>query len=203
MLKSLRAGDEDAFVWIVQQYHNLLVRLAISYVEDEGLAEEVAQETWVAVLRGLNRFESRSSFKTWIFTILTNQAKTRGQREKRVLPFSDLQDTLDNTPTVNPERFRLSTAETFADHWLINPSSWDNIPEESFLSQEMLHIVHNAVSSLPGNQRAVITLRDIEGFSSGDVCNILGISETNQRVLLHRSRAKVREVLENYLNMEN
>ena len=202
LLESLRGGDEGAFAWLVQQYHNSLVRLALLYLDNEAQAEEVAQETWIAVLNGLTRFEGRSNLKTWMFTILTNQAKTRGRREKRTLSFSELEEGLENTPTVDPERFKPSNSITSANHWSVNPSTWNNIPEESFLSQEMLYIVHDAVSTLPGNQRAVITLRDIEGFSSGDVCNILGISETNHRVLLHRARAKVRGVLEDYLNTE-
>ena len=202
LLKLLRERDEDVFAWLVQQYHNSLVRLALLYLHDEAQAEEVAQETWIAVLNGLNGFEGRSSIKTWIFTILTNRAKTRGQREKRLISFSELEVGLENTPTVDPERFRPSNSIISANHWSVNPSSWNNIPEESFLSQEMLHIVRDVVSTLPGNQRAVITLRDIEGFSSNEVCNILGVSETNHRVLLHRARAKVRGVLEDYLNKE-
>jgi len=202
LLKSLRGGDEDAFAWLVQQYHNSLVRLALLYLHDEAQAEEVAQETWIAVLNGLNRFEGRSSIKTWIFTILTNRAKTRGRREKRILSFSELEVELENRPTVDPERFRPSNSVTSADHWVVNPSPWNNIPEDSFLSQEMLHIVRDAVATLPENQRAVITLRDIEGFSSSEVCNILGVTETNHRVLLHRARAKVRGALEDYLNKE-
>lgn len=202
LLKSLREGDEDVFAWLVQQHHNSLVRLALLYLRDEAQAEEVAQETWIAVLNGLNRFEGRSSIKTWIFTILTNRAKTRVQREKRIISFSELEAGLENTPTVDPERFRPSDSVTAAHHWAVDPSPWSNIPEDSFLSQEMLHIVRDAVSTLPENQRAVITLRDIDGFSSDEVCNILGISETNHRVLLHRARAKIRGVLEDYLNTE-
>jgi len=203
LLESLRGGDESAFSWLVQQYHNSMMRLALLYVQDNGLAEEVAQETWVAVLKGLNRFEGRSSIKTWIFTILTNQAKTRGRREKRTVSFSELEEALENKPTVDPKRFKPSNSAASADHWFVNPSSWKDIPEEAFLSQEMLHMVWDTVSTLPENQRVVITLRDMEGFSSNEVCNILGISETNHRVLLHRARAKVRSVLEDYLNSEN
>ena len=203
LLKYLRNGDEDAYTWLVQKHHTSLVRFALSFVQEERLAEEVAQETWIAVLKGLDRFEARSSIKTWIFSILAHRAKTLGQRENRVVSFSELDDVLDNAPTVNPERFRPSNAVSSAEHWVKFPSSWDGVPEELFLSQELLHIVQDAVAVLPGNQRAVITLHDIDGFSVDEICNILGISETNQRVLLHRSRSKVREVLENYLNLEN
>ena len=203
LLTSLREGDEGAFTWLVQQYHNSLVRLAINYVGDYAIAEDVAQETWIAVLKGLDRFEGRSSVKTWIFTILTNRAKTRGQREKRSLPFSELDTALENQPTVDPQRFKPLNSQAFPGHWALKPASWENIPEQTMLSQELLNVVRKAVSELPPGQQAVIELSDIEGFSSNDVCNILGISETNQRVLLHRARAKVREALEDYLKMEN
>jgi len=203
LLKYLRNGDEDAYTWLVQKYHTSLVRFALSFVQEERLAEEVAQETWIAVLKGLDRFEARSSMKTWIFSILAHRAKTLGQRENRMVSFSELNDVPDNAPTVDPRRFKPSNAVTSANHWVAFPSSWDGIPEELFLSQELLHIVQDAIAVLPANQRAVITLHDIDGFSVDEICNILGISETNQRVLLHRSRSKVREVLENYLNLEN
>ena len=203
LLKSLRISDEGAFTWLVQQYHNSLVRLAFSYVGDSGLAEEVAQETWLAVLKGLDRFEGRSTIKTWIFTILTNRAKTRAQREKRSLPFVNLDDAFENEPTVDPARFNPSTSPTFPGHWSVNPVSWENIPEKTMLSREFYNVVLKAVSDLPPGQQAVITLCDIEGFSPKETCNILDISETNQRVLLHRARARVRQALENYLKMEN
>ena len=203
LLISLRAGDEGAFTWLVQKYHNSLARLALNYVRDYAVAEKVAQETWIAVLKGLDRFEGRSSVKTWIFTILTNRAKTRGQREKRSTPFSELDTAFEDEPTVDPERFKSPNSQTFPGHWASKPGSWENIPEHTMLSQELLNVVRRAVSELPPAQQSVIELSDIEGFSSNDVCNILGISETNQRVLLHRARAKVREVLEDYLKLES
>jgi len=203
LLESLRGGDEGAFAWLVQQYHGSLKRLAWTYLHDERLAEEIAQETWVAVLKGLDRFEGRSSLKTWIFAILTNKAKTHGQREKRIIYVSEMEDAFDTTPTVDSARFRPSNSDAFAGHWMERPSSWGDIPEERILSQETLNIARQAIFTLPDNQRAVITLRDIEEFSSHEVCNILGISETNLRVLLHRARTKVREVLEKHLSLEN
>lgn len=203
LLKSLHGGDEDAFAWLVQQYHSSLKRLAWTYVQNERLADEITQETWVAVLKGLKRFEGRSSLKTWIFTILTNKAKTLGQREKRIMTFSEMDDTFNANPTVDSVRFRPSNSETFAGHWVQDPSSWEDIPEKQIMSQETLNMVRQAISTLPDNQRVVITLRDIEEFSSDEVCNILGISETNQRVLLHRARAKVRGELEKHLSLEN
>ena len=202
LLKSLSEGDEDAFTWLVQQYHSSLVRVALSYVEDEVLAEEVAQETWIAVLRGLDRFESRSSLKTWIFTILVNRAKTYSQREKRNLLLSEFEDLLENEPTVDPGRFFPHDSQKSPGHWIKHPTSWEDIPENIMLSRELMNVVLTAISALPSGQMAVITLCDIEGFSTEETCNILGVSETNQRVLLHRARAKIRSVLENYLKPE-
>jgi RNA polymerase sigma-70 factor (ECF subfamily) len=204
LVKSLREGEEGAFAWLVQKYHNSLVRLASFYVQDKGLAEEVAQETWIAVLKGLDRFKGRSSLKTWIFTILTNRAKTSSQRENRSVPYSKLDDPLENEPTVDPGRFRPPNSQTLPGHWVVHPSSWDDVlPERALLSQELLDVVLMAISDLPPGQRAVITLCDIEGFSAEEACNILEISETNQRVLLHRARAKVRNSLEGYLDSED
>lgn len=202
LLKSLSEGDEDAFTWLVQQYHSSLVRVALSYVEDEVLAEEVAQETWIAVLKGLNRFESRSSLKTWIFTILVNRAKTYSQREKRNLLLSEFEDLLENEPTVDPGRFFPHDSQKSPGHWIKHPTSWEDIPENIMLSRELMNVVLTAISALPSGQMAVITLCDIEGFSTEETCNILGVSETNQRVLLHRARAKIRSVLEKYLKPE-
>jgi len=203
LLKNLRRGEEDAYAWLVQKYHTSLIRLAYSFVQDERLAEEVAQETWIAVLKGLDRFEARSSIKTWIFSILVHRAKTLGKRENRAVSFTGLDDVFDNAPTVDPERFKPFDAATSANHWVKFPSSWDDIPEKILLSRELLHIVQDAIMSLPSTQQAVITLHDIDGFSSDETCNILGISETNRRVLLHRSRSKVRQVMDSYLNSEN
>ncbi|MEP6894729.1 MAG: RNA polymerase sigma factor [Chloroflexota bacterium] len=205
LVNSLRSGDECAFVWLVEQYHTSLVRLARMFVQDEPTAEELVQETWLAVLRGLEKFESRSSLKTWIFTILTNKAKTRSQREKRSVSFSDLDDPASDSPTVDPKRFNDSTAEKSPDHWAADskPGSWRGISEDTLISQETMDLINRAISELPETQRAVITLRDIHELSSDEVCNVLGVSETNQRVLLHRARAKVRQALENYLQLEH
>lgn len=206
LLDSLRAGDEAAFTWLVGQYHPSLVRLANLFVRDDAIAEELAQETWLAVLRGLDHFEGRSSLKTWIFTILTNKAKSRGQREKRTVSFTSLEEELhaSRPPTVDPERFNASAAEGDLHHWIwpTRPASWAGIPEETLLSQETLKLISQTIEALPKNQRIVITLRDIQELSTDQVCNILDISETNQRVLLHRARAKVRQVLEDYLKSE-
>ena len=171
------------------------------YVQEREVAEEVVQETWLGVLHGLDRFEGRSSLKTWIFSILTNSAKTRAQREGRSIPFSQLEtdDVPDSDePSVAPERFN-----PVSDHWAVHPDSRDDVPEMRLLSQETQDVIHRAIQALAPNQRKVITLRDIEGWSSDEVCNVLEISETNQRVLLHRARAAVRSVLEQYLDGKN
>lgn len=201
IVNSLRAGDEAVFTSQVEQYHASLVRLAHLFVRDGTVAEELAQETWLAVLRGLNHFEGRSSLKTWIFTILTNKAKTRGKREKRSVAFSDLDDPASDSPTVDPDRFR-DTSEVWAGHWVNGPTPWRDIPEDSHLHNETMQVILRSIDSLPETQRAVITLHDVHELQSNEVCNVLGISETNQRVLLHRARAKVRQALEDYLQPE-
>lgn len=204
LLNSLRAGDEAAFMQLVEQFHPSLVRLARFFVREQGVAEELAQETWLAVLQGLQNFEGRSSLKTWIFTILTNKAKTRGQREHRTVSFTDLEHA-SASPTVDPDRFSDGSAETRLHHWAkaAAPDSWSDIPEDHLLAQETSDLIRKTIETLPENQRTVITLRDMHELSSEEVCNVLGISETNQRVLLHRARAKVRQALEDYLRPEN
>jgi RNA polymerase sigma-70 factor (ECF subfamily) len=205
LIAALRAGDESVFAQWVGQYHPSLVRVARLFVGDETVAEELAQETWLAALRGLSSFEGRSSLKTWLFTILTNKAKTRGQREGRTVTFTDLEnDPLLSQPTVDPVRFKDASAGSSSGHWAehASPASWETVPETTLLAQETLHVIHTAIESLPENQRTVISLRDIHELSSEEVCNVLGISETNQRVLLHRARARVRAALETYLQPE-
>ena len=163
----------------------------------------MAQETWIGVLQGIDRFEGRSSFRTWLFRILTNQAKSRGQREARSMPFaafSDQDDGDDGGPAVAPERF-LPAGDEWAGHWVSYPQNWRETPEDRFLSHETRAFVQQAIDALPPNQRIVITLRDVEGFPSAEVCNALAISETYQRVLLHRARSKVRAHLEHYLEV--
>jgi RNA polymerase sigma-70 factor, ECF subfamily len=196
LLAGLRAGDEAAFTALVERYHGALLRLAQLYVPNRAVAEEVVQETWIGVLKGLSKFEGRSSLKTWIFHILLNRARTRGQREDRSLPFSAAfeADAETGEPAVEPEWFK-------ADGWWgPHPHDWETIPEQRLLSQETRAVIHGAIEQLPPNQREVITLRDVEGWSSEEVCNALSISETNQRVLLHRARSKVRRALEQYLD---
>jgi RNA polymerase sigma-70 factor, ECF subfamily len=200
LLLGLRRRDEQAFAALVDRYHARLVRLATLFVADQAVAEEVAQETWIGVLQGIDRFEGRSSFRTWLFRILTNQARRRGQREARSIPFAAFSqaDADDGEPAVAPERF-LPAGDEWAGHWVSYPRNWRETPEERFLSQETRALVQQAIDTLPLHQRLVITLRDVEGFPSAEVCNALAISETNQRVLLHRARSKVRAQLEQHL----
>lgn len=190
VIDRLLARDEAAFAELVAQYHASLIRLALTFVADHGAAEEVVQETWLGVVKGLPSFERRSSLKTWIFRILVNRARSRGGRDGRLVNFSMLAE-IDDEPSSVADRF---SAEG---RWIQPPSTWqEQNPEELLLRREVADWLQDAISALPINQRAVISLRDIEGIEAPAVCNILGISETNQRVLLHRARTKVRAALE-------
>ncbi|MFL5920328.1 MAG: RNA polymerase sigma factor [Gaiellaceae bacterium] len=198
LLDALRAGDEKAFAALVREYHPSLVRVARMYVSSSATAEEVAQETWLGVLNGLSRFEGRSSLRTWIFRILTNIAKTRAKRDGRTLPFSALQDPgRVPEPAVDADRFLDPEHPRWPGHWAAKPAAW---PEEALVAAETRGRLAEAIEALPANQRAVISLRDVEGWSSEEVRNALDLSETNQRVLLHRARSKVRAALESYLD---
>ena len=197
LLEALRAGDEGAFTELARAYHPSLVRVAQIYVSSRGVAEEVVQETWLAVLEGLDRFEGRSSLKTWIFSILSNRAKTRAVRERRTIPFSAFQPDRVPEPAVDPSRFLDDQDARWPGHWAVPPGAW---PKERAVAGETREKLAEAIEALPASQRAVISLRDVEGWSAEEVCNALGLSETNQRVLLHRARARVRNALEEYLN---
>lgn len=186
-LAALRAGDEQAFADLVRRYQGPLLRVAMSYVRPRSAAEEVVQETWLGVLRGLDGFEGRSSLRTWIFRILQNRARTRGVRESRSLPFSALGQ---GDPAVEPERFAGDGS------WSAPPAG--DIPDAALLTAEARSLVLTAIEQLPPQQRAVITLRDVEGWSAAEVRDALELSEGNERVLLHRARARVRAALEPY-----
>ena len=203
VVSALRAGDEAVFATLVDRYHGALVRLARVYVGSVEVAEEVAQETWLGVLRGIDGFAGRSSLKTWIFRILVNRAKTRGVREGRTVPFSMLgeSEASSDEPSVDPDRFR-PPGDHWAGGWLRPPLSWEGAPEQQLLSDEIGRFVRAAVADLPAAQRQVIALRDIEGWESTEVCQLLEISEGNQRVLLHRARSKVRQALAAYFGDE-
>ena len=203
LIELLRSGNEAAYVSLLDRYHTDMLRLAMVYVTTRAVAEEVVQETWMAVLEGLNRFEGRSSLKTWLFRILTNCAITRAQREGRSTPFSSLEaiGTDHAEHAVDPDQF-LPADHRWSGHWVSFPSNWQEVPEERLLSQETRAHLEKAINALPPSQRKIIILRDIEGWSSVETCGFLGISEVNQRVLLHRARSKVRTVLENYFQEE-
>ena len=196
--RALLAGDEEAFRSVVDRYHGSLVRLAMTFVRDRSVAEEVAQETWLGVLEGLDRFEQRSQLKTWIFRILTNKAKTRAVRERRSIPFSSLASDADEGPSVDPGRFLDSSHAIWPGHWASPPRSWDDVPEKHLESKEVRGVIESAIAELPPVQAQVISLRDIEGWCADDVCELLDLSEVNQRVLLHRARARVRAALERF-----
>jgi RNA polymerase sigma-70 factor (ECF subfamily) len=198
VIAALRDGDEKAFAALMREYNAMLLRVAQIYVASRAVAEEVVQETWIAVLNGIDRFEGRSSLKTWIFRILTNIAKTRGQRESRTVPFSALERPgAVPEAAVDADRFLPPDHERWPGHWASKPQPW---PEDRLLGAETLELVERAIEALPPAQRAVISLRDVQGWNAEETCNALGITETNQRVLLHRARSKVRQTLENYLS---
>jgi RNA polymerase sigma-70 factor (ECF subfamily) len=198
LVDELRRGDEAAFGRLVDTYHASLIRLARSYVRDAAVAEEVVQETWLGVIRGIDRFEGRSSLKTWIFRILTNTAKKRGVREARSVPLSALRLAGEASDgVVDPDRFQ-PEGNLWAGHWASPPSSWGSAPEERLLASEARELIEATIADLPDAQRQVITLRDVDGWASEEVCEALNLSEGNQRVLLHRARAKVRNTLEGY-----
>ena len=199
VVAALQAGDERAFAALVEEYGPAMLRVAQMYVSSRAVAEEVVQEAWLGVISGIGRFEGRSSLKTWIFRILTNRAKTRGEREGRTLPFSSLagRDAESDEAAVDADRFQ--SGGRWDGHWTSAPSRWSELPENRLVEKETIGVAQATIDALPEAQRTVITLRDIEGWSSEEVRNALGLSETNQRVLLHRARAKVRRALESYL----
>ena len=185
LVARLRRRDEAAFAELVGRYGGAMARVARLYVRDRAVVEEVVQETWLGVLQGLDRFEERSSFKTWLFRILANRARTRGARESRTLPVSAVAD---------------AAHDRYPGNWSAPPREWESRPEARLLSQETLSLVGAAIERLPPAQREVIRLRDVEGWEAAEVCAALGLTEGNQRVLLHRARSKVRAALESYLD---
>lgn len=200
LVARLRDGDESAFSELIDSYGATMLRVARMYVRDRATAEEVVQETWLAVLNGIDRFEGRSSLKTWLFRILTNRAKTRGERDGRIVPFSALAGagTEADEPSVDPDRF-LGPDSPEPGAWAAPPRAW---PQDKLLERETLGVIRSAIEQLPEAQREVIRLRDVEGWSPMEVAEALEISDGNQRVLLHRARSKVRAALEMYLDPE-
>jgi RNA polymerase sigma-70 factor, ECF subfamily len=198
LVAALCDGDADAFVALVDRHSSAMLRVAMAYVPTRAAAEEAVQETWIAVMRGIQRFEGRSSLKTWIFRILTNVAMRTGARERRSVPFAALADA-ENTgaPTVDPDRFLPADSPVFPGHWAIMPTPWPT-PEEGLLAGETREVIARAIAELPPAQRTVIALRDVEGWSSEEVVEALEISAGNQRILLHRARSRVRSAIEVY-----
>lgn len=195
LIPRLLARDPAAFSTLIDRYQRTLLRLARSFVPSQAVAEEVVQETWLAVLEGLAKFERRSTLKSWIFRILTNRARTRGVRENRTTPFAAL-----GTPDGDPEPVVEAARFSSQGMWATPPRRWeDDTAEKALIDKRAVAALEGALELLPQSQRAVVTLRDVEGLDSEEVCNILEISETNQRVLLHRARSKLRAVLESHM----
>jgi len=187
LLRRLRAGDEQAFVFLVERYSDSMLRVASAYVPNRAVAEEVVQDTWLAALRGLDAFQGRSSLRTWLFSILVNRARTTGTREHRTIPIADA------GPAVDASRFGPDGA------WIAPPEHWIEEAEDRLAAGRIAVLLRAALDTLPARQREVVTLRDVEAMSSEEVCQVLGISEANQRVLLHRGRTKLRQMLETEL----
>lgn len=202
LIARLRSGDEAAFMELVDTLGPAMLRVARMYVQTQAVAEDVVQEAWLGVLKGIDRFEGRSSLRTWIFRIVTNIAKTRGVKESRSVPFSALAgDDLDG-PTFDPTIFRGAEDPQWPGHWSTIPSDWTGLPDDRLVGAETLAVVARAIEALPPLQAEVIRLRDVSGWSSEEVRNALDLTETNQRVLLHRARARVRRALDEYFGSE-
>jgi RNA polymerase sigma-70 factor, ECF subfamily len=201
LVDRIRAGDEAAFMSLVELLQPAMLRVAAMYVSSRTAAEEAVQDTWIGVLRGLDRFQGRSSLRTWIFRILVNTAKTRGVREGRSVPFSSLAGEDLAAPAVDPGRFD-SSADDSRGRWSTLPDDWRGIPEDRLVGRETLSVIARAIETLPPMQAEVIRLRDVLGWTAEEVRNALDLTETNQRVLLHRARARVRGALERYLSSE-
>jgi RNA polymerase sigma-70 factor (ECF subfamily) len=193
LVAALREGDEHAFARLIDQYHASMVRVARSYVATKETAEDVVQDAWLGVIKGLDRFEGRSSLKTWMFRIVINKAMTRGGRDARSVPFSSLGP---DEPAVDPDRF--FEAGRWSGWWL-SDDAVTKLPDRIVLGKESRAMIDAVIATLPPNQRLVITLRDVQGFSAEEACELLGVTEANQRVLLHRARTTVRSALEGYV----
>jgi RNA polymerase sigma-70 factor, ECF subfamily len=199
---ALRGGDEAVFAQLVDQYTPAMLRVACGYVPTHQIAEEVVQETWIALLKGISRFEGRSSLRTWLFAVLINIAKQRAVRERR---HAHAEIAAFTGGTVDPARFRPADDPRWPGHWKEHqePAAFPDTPEGSVLADELIAVARRELDKLPERQRMVVSLRDMLGFDSSEVCELLNISVGNQRVLLHRGRAAVRQALENYLAAES
>ena len=202
LVEALRRGEDEAFAELVTRYESLMLRVASTYVRTRAVAQEVVQDTWLSVFKAIDSFECRSSLKTWIFRILVNRAKTRGVREGRTIPMSALEnpDLEGAEPAVQADRFLAADHPQWPGHWASAPQSWETNPEASALAHETRACIEAAIAALPPSQQTIITLRDVEGWSAEEVCESLGLTDANQRVLLHRARSKVRAALEQQLS---
>ena len=196
LLTALRHGDEAVFMAIVEAWGPAMLRVARAHVSSQAIAEEVVQEAWVGILRGLDGFEGRSLLKTWAFRIVSNIATTRGVKESRSVPFSSATVDGEEGPAVDPDRFQ-APGDRYPGHWQTPPEPW---PEQRLAETETRDAALAAIAELPPRQREIITFRDIEGFSAEETCNALDLTETNQRVLLHRARSRVRNALESHFD---
>lgn len=197
LIAGLRQGDEAVFAQLVDQHSASMLRVARGYVPSHEIAEEVVQETWIALVKGIDKFEGRSSLRTWLFTVMINIAKARGVRERRD---ADAAISAYTGGTVDPARFR-EAGDEWPGHWRDDevPSAFPDTPEGSVLGAELVAVARAELDKLPNRQRMVVTLRDMLGLDSREVCDLLDVSVANQRVLLHRGRAAIRQVLEDYL----
>jgi RNA polymerase sigma-70 factor (ECF subfamily) len=198
----LRAGDEVVFARLIDTYTPTMQRVARTYVASREVAEDVVQDTWLAVLEGIDRFEERSSLRSWLFRILVNIAKTRGAREHRSVPMSSMNAGLisESGPTVEPSRFLPADHTRWPRHWAHPPERWPDSPERTLLSAELIALAQQELEQLPERQRAVVMLRDLADYDSDEVCSLLDLTAANQRVLLHRGRARIRQALEDYVS---
>lgn len=197
VLSALRRGDERVFVELVQKWGGLMLRVAVAHLGNRALAEEIVQDAWLTVLRSLDRFERRSSLRTWVIGIVVNLARSRARKERRSVPLPvEAYET-----SVDPARFLPANHPKWPHHWAIEPLPWPT-PEDTLLAHETQQVILDAIAALPPSQREVIVLRDLESVPADEVCNILGLSDTNQRVLLHRARSRVRSALERYFGTE-
>ena len=197
IVAALRAGDEQTFRDLFGRSYPMMKRVARGYVDSDAVAEEIVQETWMAIVTGIEQFQGRSALATWMFSILTKKAKTHRARERRALPFSSIGGSGDDEPAVDADRFQRDD-EAFPGHWATPPRPWQK-PERRLMSLEAREHLRQALEELPERQRVIVGLRDVEGLSAEDVCRVLDVSPENQRVLLHRGRSRLRAVLESYL----
>lgn len=193
LLSALKAGAEDVFCDLVQRWGGMMLRVALLHVHNRAIAEEVVQDAWLTVLRSLDRFEGRSAFRTWVLGIVVNLARSRARAERRSAPLVEFDAAVD------PARFLPADHARWPHHWAVEPVPW-RTPEDDLLAGETVQVIVDAVQQLPAAQREVLVLRDLEGVAAEEVCNVLHITNTHQRVLLHRARSRVRAALERYLN---